>query len=160
MNPFRTILVLVIAVLAVLGATATTASAAKPRIDLRGAQVGSSVLDDAGTAHLSGEVTGRPFGGAYTATLAAADGSLPEPGACEPASATLDVDGPRRKHLELVATGEVCGQWTDATYVVTHRFTGSYEVADSSRCRLVGTDGWISVVLATEGRANVEVYDS
>jgi hypothetical protein len=157
--PTKTIAVAAGALL-LAGTTATAASAAKPRIDLRGEGLGSFVLDDAGTAHLGGEVTGIPFGGAYTATLAAADGSLPEPGTCEPASGTLEVDGPRRKHLELAAAGEVCGEWTDATYVVTHRFTGGYEVVASSKRRLLGTDGWISLVLATEGRANVEVFDS
>ena len=153
------------AVAAVAGAllVATTATpagaAAPPRIDLRGAEVGSYTVDD-GDARLSGTVTGRPFDGGYTATLSADDGSLPEAGTCEPATATLHVTGPRGKYLDLAATGEVCGTWPDATYVVTHDFTGRYEVTASSARRLRGTDGWIGIVLATEGRANVEVFDS
>jgi hypothetical protein len=142
----------------------TTASAAPaaspPRIDLRGAGVGSFTLDDAGSALLTGTVTGRPFDGGYTATLSADDGSLPDAGSCEPGTATVHVAGPRQRFLDLAASGEVCGTWPDATYVVTHDFTGRYEVTASSARRLHGTDGWIGIVLATEGRANVEVFDS
>ena len=105
-------------------------------------------------------MSGRPFDGGYTATLAATDGSLPEAGNCEPATATLDATGTRNRHLELTATGEVCGTWPDATYVVTHNFVGRYVVTDASFRRLRGTDGWISMVLATEGRANVEAIDT
>lgn len=142
-------------------ATAGPAEAAqRSRLDLRGAGVGSYVLGDTGAARLSGEVTGRPFGGAYSATLAAADGSLPEPGTCEPAASTLEVTGPRDQHLRLEAAGEVCGLWADTTYVVTHRFVGSYVVTASSERRLRGTDGWMSTILATEGRANVEAIDT
>ena len=142
-------------------ATAAPAQAApRPQIDLRGADVGSYVLDDAGAAHLAGRVTGAPFDGAYAAVLAADDGTLPEPGACEPATATLDVTGPRRRSLALEATGKVCGTWPDATYVVTHDFVGRYQVTHSSVRRVRCTDGWIGIVLATEGRANVEAFDS
>lgn len=144
-----------------LVAVAVPAGAApKPRIDLRGATVGSYTLDDAGTANLSGAVTGIPFDGDYTATLAADDGTLPQPGDCETATATLHVVGPRDKHLTLAATGQVCGRWTDATYVVTHRFTGRYVVADTSERKVARTDGWMGIVLATEGRANVEAIDT
>jgi hypothetical protein len=33
-------------------------------------------------------------------------------------------------------------------------------VADTSERKLRGTDGWISTILATEGRANVEAIDT
>lgn len=155
----KTAAVAVGAMLAVAVAAPADA-AARPRLDLRGAAVGSFVLDDAGTAHLAGSVTGSPFDGAYTATLAAEDGSLPAPGVCEPATATLDVTGPKGRYLALSASGEVCGEWTTPTYVATHRFVGRYVVADSSVRRLRGTDGWISEILATEGRANVEAIDT
>ena len=141
--------------------TGTAAGAAQPpRIDLRGAEVGAFTLDAAGSARLTGTVTGRPFDGGYTATLSADDGSLPEAGSCEPAAAALHVTGPRGKYVYLAATGEVCGTWPDATSVVTHDFTGRYVVTDASARRLRGTDGWIGIVLATEGRAEVEVFDS
>lgn len=143
-------------------ATAGTAGAgsAKVLVDLRGTGVGTHVVDDAGTAHLAGEATGKPFDGSYTATLAATDGTLPAPGVCEPAVATLDLTGTRGRFLQLEATGSVCGQWTDATYIVSQRFTGTYVVAASSSRRLVGTDGWISEVLTNRGGANIEVFDS
>ena len=144
-----------------VAATATPAEAARrPVIDLRGAAVGSFATDDAGTAHLTGTVTGLPFDGTYTATLAADDGSLPEAGTCEPATATLSVTGSRDRQLELTAAGEVCGTWPSPTYVVTHDFTGRYVVTDASAKRLRGIDGWIGVILATEGRANVEAIDT
>ena len=72
----------------------------------------------------------------------------------------LDVTGPKHRYLHLAATGEVCGTWPDATYVVTHNFVGRYDVTDGSVRRLRGTDGWISLILATEGRANVEAIDT
>ena len=65
-----------------------------------------------------------------------------------------------KRTLRLDAVGEVCGEYADATYVVTHRFVGSYVVTDATHRRLRGTDGWISLILATEGRANVEAFDS
>ena len=109
-------------------------------------------------AHGPGD--GIPFDGTYTAVLAAADGGLPEPGVCEPATATLDVTGSKHGYLRLAATGEVCGTWPDATYVVTHNFVGRYDVVDGSVRKTRGTDGWISLILATEGRANVEAIDT
>ncbi len=139
---------------------APVSAAPPPVVDLRGAGVGSYTLDDQGSARLSGMVTGVPFDGAYTASLAAADGTLPGPGDCEPATATLDVTGPKNRSLNLAATGDLCGTWSDATYVVTHQFVGRYVVTDASARRLRGTDGWISLILATEGRANVEAIDT
>jgi len=145
-----------------VAATATPADAGpRPAIDLRGADVGSFAIDDAGAARLAGRVTGAPFGGTYTAVLAADDGVLPAPGECEPATATLEVLGPKKKRfLRLAASGDVCGTWPDEAYVVTHQFTGGYRVICSSARRLRGTDGWMSVILATEGRADVEAFDS
>lgn len=162
MHPLTRTAAAVLAALALLVASTTAAHAGtKPRIDLHGDGLGAYVVDGHGTAHLAGHVVGKPVGSEpYTATLAALDGSLPGPGTCEPATATLEVSGSRRDHLHLTATGEVCGEWTDATYVVTHRFTGRYVVDAASRRALVGGDGWIGVVLATEARANVEVVDT
>lgn len=135
-------------------------AARPPAIDLRGATVGSYTLDANGTAHLTGAVVGTPFGGSYRAALYASDGSLPAPGECEPATASVHVTGSKGRTLDLAASGEVCGEFPDATYVVTHDFVGRYLVTDSSARKLQGTDGWISLILATEGRANIEVFDS
>jgi hypothetical protein len=158
----RTSPVTVGAALAALASlTAGPAEAARPPVvDLRGAGLGSHVVDDAGTARLTCRATGEPFDGTYTATLTATDGTLPGPGVCEPATAAVDVAGSRSRFLRLTGGGEVCGEWTDATYVVTHRFVGRYVVSDASARRVRGTDGWYSLVLATEGRANLEAVDT
>jgi hypothetical protein len=155
----RTTALIAALVAAVISAAPATA-AHPPAVDLRGAGLGSYALDATGAALLSGAVSGKPFGGDYAATLASTDGSLPAPGTCEPATATMQVTGSRNRYLHLAATGEVCGTWADATYVVTHRFVGRYVVTDASARRLQGTDGWISIILATEGRANIEAIDT
>ena len=163
MNQITRAAALAVTAVASLAMTTTAppaAAATKPAVDLRGDGVGSYVLDSAGTAHLSGSVVGRPFDGTYVATLAADDGSLPAAGSCEPATGTLEVTGPRGRTLGLEAVGEVCGEFPDATYVVTHRFVGRYVVTDARSRKLRGTDGWMSLILATEGRANVEAIDS
>ncbi len=160
MNPLaRTVTLAGGLLLSTLGALPADA-ARPPVIDLRGSDLGSYVIDDAGTARLSGSMTGAPFDGAYTATLTASDGSLPEPGRCEPATATVDMVGSRDRHLQLAGDGRVCGEWTDATYVVTHRFVGRYSVTAASARRLRNTDGWYTLILATQGRANMEAIDT
>lgn len=153
-------LTLTLTALTIVSLAAPAGAAPKPRVDLRGDGVGSYALDDAGTAHLAGAVTGTPFDGPYTATLAADDRTLPSPGDCEAATATLHAVGPRKKYLVLAGAGQVCGRWTDATSVVTHRFTGRYVVTDTSERKVRGTDGWLGMILATEGRANVEAIDT
>lgn len=159
MNRTTRLTALAVAALAVPAIASPAVAAPKPLVNLRGADVGAYALDAAGTAQLSGSVIGDPFDGTYAATLAADDGSLPAPGSCEPATGTLDVTSPKRT-LGLDAIGEVCGEYVDATYVVTHRFVGRYVVTDATSRKLHGTDGWISLILATEGRANVEAFDS
>lgn len=159
--PHRTRLATLVLATAMAVALAGPAAAAPPpRIDLRGASVGSYVLDEGGTAQLTGEVIGTPFDGAYTATLAADDGTLPDPGACEPGAGTLHVTGAKGKHLSLDATGNVCGTWVQPPYVVTHRFTGRFVVSDTSERKLRRTDGWIGILLALDGQANVEAIDT
>ena len=159
MNRTTRLTALAVAALALPAIAGPAVAAPKPLVDLRGADVGTYVLDATGAAQLAGSVTGDPFDGTYVATLAADDGSLPAPGTCEPATGALDVNSSKRT-LHLDAVGEVCGEFADATYVVTHRFVGHYVVADATSRRLRGSDGWISLVLATEGRANVEAFDS
>ena len=149
-----------IGTLLVLASASPATAAPRPAVDLRGAGIGSYALDAERTARLKGVVTGVPFDGAYTAALSSSDGSLPAPGECEPATAAVHVTGERHRTLDLAATGEVCGTWADATYVVTHSFVGRYVVTDASVRRLRGTDGWTSLILATEGRANIEAIDT
>ena len=123
-----------------------TAEAGKARIDLGGP--GTYSLDAAGSAVVTAEVTGRPFGGSSTTVLSAADGSLPAPGDCEPATATFSLAGGGRDALELTASGNVCGKYVQLPYIVTHVFTGRYTVSDASKRGLVGTDGFFEVRLA------------
>ena len=159
MKPLTRAAALTVAALAVTAGASPAVAAPKPLVNLQGADVGTYVVDSAGTAHLNGSVAGEPFDGAYVATLTADDGALPAPGSCEPATGTLEVTSPKRT-IRLDAVGEVCGEFPDATYVVTHRFVGRYVVTDATGRKLRGTDGWISLILATEGRANVEAFDS
>jgi hypothetical protein len=121
-------------------------AAGRTRIDVGGP--GTFVIAADGSATVSADVTGRPFGGASVTVLAADDGSLPEPGACEPATATFQVAGDGRDRLEMTATGDVCGEYVQLPYIVTHAFTGRYTVTDASKRNLVGTDGFFEVRLA------------
>ena len=133
-------------------------AAPKPRIDAGGPGTYTVAADR--SASIAGTATGSPFDGSFTVTLAAADGSLPEPGGCEVASVTARIDGPRGRYVELQSTDEVCGQHLQTPYVVTQVFTGRYTVTASSMRRLVGTDGFVEVRLATEGRAYLFAIDT
>ena len=146
--------------LAVLGIAAATmslafpAAAAKPYpIDTTG--MGTFVMGADGSAHISGTSTGKPFDGTHEARLVADDGALPLPGECEPATATLRLDGSRDRFVEMTATGTVCGKYPDATYVVTQSFTGRYVVEASTSRRLVGSTGFMSQLITVDGRSNV-----
>lgn len=146
--------------LAVLGIAAAALSVAQPAaaakpypIDSSG--MGTYVIGADGSAHISGTSTGNPFDGAHVARLAADDGALPLPGDCEPATATLRVDGSRNRFVEMTATGTVCGKYPDATYVVTHSFTGRYVVEASTSRKLVGSTGFMSQLITVDGRSNV-----
>jgi hypothetical protein len=155
----RKLIVLAPLVLAAVLATMAPASAAgKPKVDVDGH--GTYTLAGDGSAVLAGAATGEPFDGTYTATLAASDGTLPEPGVCEEGTATVRLDGPRGRFLELVAAGDVCGKHLQPPYVVTHQFTGRYDVASAWQKRFLGTDGFLDISLFTEGRAGVFAIDT
>ena len=125
---------------------ATAHAGERARIDIGGP--GTFVMQADGSASVSATVTGRPFGGSSATVLAADDGSLPAPGDCEPATATFRVTGAGRDSLAMTATGDVCGEWVQLPYIVTHSFTGRYTVTDASKRNLVGTDGFFEVRLA------------
>jgi hypothetical protein len=153
--------VLAVAVLAtaLAAASGTPALAApKPRVTLS-SQGGELALGQDGSAIVGGPVDGTPFGGQYTAVLTADDGSLPEPGEAEPATATVTVVGNRGQQLVLTGSGTVTGEWVGPAGL-THLFTGRY-TADSTVHRVDGTDGWYSVgVAATMSLGYVEAFDS
>ena len=155
----RKLFALAVLVVAVVLATVAPASAAgKPRVDFDGHGTYSVASD--GSAALAGAGTGDPFDAAYTTTLAASDGTLPDPGTCEPGTATVTLEGSRGRFLELVATGDLCGKHLQPPYVETHRFTGRYDVVSSWQKRFLGSDGFLQVSLFTEGRAGVFAIDT
>jgi hypothetical protein len=153
-------LAIVVLATALGAATSTPALAGpKPRVAIS-SQGGELALGQDGSATVSGLVQGAPFDGQYTAVLAAVDGSLPEPGDAEPATATVTVVGPRGQQLVLTGAGTVTGEWVGPNAALTHRFTGRY-TADSTVHRADGTDGWYSVgVAATMSTGYVEAFDS
>ncbi|HET9944397.1 MAG TPA: hypothetical protein VFR56_02005 [Actinomycetes bacterium] len=159
MRKTGTLAVVAVLAAAVLAAGSSPALAGpRARIDLS-SQSGELTLGSDGSAVVTGYVTGSPLDGDYTAVLTADDGSLPEPGATESASATVTVVGPHGRTLVLTGTGTVEGKWTDEVYQATHVFIGRY-TAESSVRRADGTDGWFSVGLGTEARGYVEAFDS
>ena len=151
----------VVVLAAAIGAATSTPALAgpKPRVTLS-SQGGQLTLGQDGSATVSGPVVGAPFDGEYTAVLTADDGTLPEPGEAEPATATVTVVGPRGQQLVLTGSGTVTGEWVGPNAALTHKFTGRY-TADSTVHRVDGTDGWYSVgVAATMSLGYVEAFDS
>ena len=94
------------------------------------------------------------------ARLVVDDGTLPEPGTCEPASATFVLIGERRSNVDLGGAGSVCGKWTGPNSVVTHLFTGRYDVTDADRRKLIGTDGFFQFGLTLDGEAFLFAVDT
>lgn len=111
-----------------------------------------------GEIWLRKDTDGRPV--TIDVHLAAADGTLPAPGACEEATAHFSVHGDERTSLELGGDGSICGKWTDATYVVSHVFAGRYGVLDAGRKKLRGSDGFFEVGLAVDGSAFAYAVDT
>ena len=146
--------------LLVIGTVATALAVVQPAsakgYPIQGGGLGAYQLVDDG-ANVAGIFTGKPFDGSYVGGFRADDGTLPAAGDCEFGTASLRVDGSRGRFVEMTAAGKVCGKWTDATYVVTHEFTGRYLVEASSNRRLVGGDGFMSQLIANNGNANVFV---
>jgi hypothetical protein len=147
----------VAAALALVPATSADA-APKPQIDVNGLSAYS--IGPNGAAVSTGRATGVPFDGRYRAVLRADDGTLPAAGECEPGTATLRIDASRGRYLQLSSDGEVCGVHVQAPSVVTHVFTGTYDVVRTSERKLRGGDGFLEVRLADDGRASVFAIDT
>ena len=63
---------------------------------------------------------------------------------------TLSIYHRGRLEVTLISDGDVCShQPQPPTSIVTHAFTGRYEVLDTTRHQLAGTDGFFEVRLAT-----------
>ena len=54
----------------------------------------------------------------------------------------------------------MCGVFVQEPFVVTHVFTGRYDVAATSERKLRGADGFLEVRLANDGRASVFAIDT
>ena len=115
-----------------------------------------------GTGHLE-ERNGKTTDVLVAAVVDPDDGTLPAPGECESAFATLSAYGTRGIDLTLIGAGQICGTWTQPpTSIVTHVFTGRYEVYgdETSPQRLLGSDGFYEVRLADNGTASVFAVDT
>jgi len=151
----------VVVLAAALGAATSTPAlaGAKPRVGLSSTG-GTLTLGQDGSVTVTGPVEGAPFDGQYTAVLTADDGSLPDPGDTEPATATVTVVGLRGQHLVLTGSGSVSGEWVGPNAALTHKFTGRY-TAESTVRRVDGTDGWYSVGVAVPmSLGYLEAFDS
>ena len=147
-----------------LVASVDAAGAAKPAAFLE-SSTGTWALGPSGEAQVSGSGDAvrrnKDLGTVdVTATMAADDGTLPDPGVCEPATATITVTQGGDLVAELAGSGQACGKWIQPpTYDVTHVFTGRYEIVDGAR-GVTGTDGWFEVRLAQTGTASTFAVDT
>jgi hypothetical protein len=141
-----------------LAPMASAQAAPKPKVNLSGLGTYTSVGSD--TAVASGPLTGDPFDGTFLASLRAVDGTMPEPGDCEPGEATIRIEGPHGQYATLEGSGDICGQYLQPPFVVTQVFTGRYDVTSSKTGKIRGTDGWFEVRLTVDGRAAVSAFDS
>lgn len=99
----------------------------------------------------------RTLTGQLSATVRPDDRTMPAPGECESAITFVFVEGDRASaDLFLSSAGQLCGHWVqEPTSVVTHVFTGTMTIEESGNRRLEGTEGFLEVRLAVDGRANV-----
>ncbi len=152
----------VAASLVALVVTADAGAAAKrPPIDALA--VGTHVVSDDGSVEIDAVTVSYavPYTGPVRATLTPDDGSLPDPGACEPARATYRLDGEKGRHLEVASVGTVCGTWTQTGVSGTgHVYTGRYRVVSSSPKRFERTDGFHDVRLSDTGDASSFIIDT
>jgi hypothetical protein len=111
-----------------------------------------------GLTRVQAEVAGRQLDGIFTAGLRM--DAVPAPGECVEAWANFAIrDG--QHWFDFVSLGEVCGQSVqEPTSSVFAVYTADFDLYDASRRGWTDTQGWVSIRLATDGRASVEVYAS
>jgi hypothetical protein len=162
----RTLTALAVALVAVAGAT--TASAAPtvrpPLLTISGSGIWAPHPHGDVVVNGQADVTWRS-GVTRTVDLAAVigpdDRTLPAPGECEPAVSTITINGRGLLDVALIGDGDVCGHHLQPpTSIVTHVFTGRYEVLDTTRQRLAGTDGFFEIRIAADGTANAFAIDT
>jgi hypothetical protein len=147
-----------IAVLAVAAPVDAAHRPPRPKVEL--SSTSGTFADASGGALVTAEMDGTPFAGRATATLTADDGTLPAPGDCEPATVSFHLDGPGRRFVDAEASGEVCGEFVQLPYITIQAFTGRYDVLDSTRRRIEGTDGFLEVRLGDDGSASLFLIDT
>lgn len=162
----RVLLALGVAALVTLAAT--TSAGAKPLYSPSTVEVGGGgqwTTSDDGDIIVTGPALvldwrkGDRLPATLTATLEPADGTLPEPDTCEPASATFIVEG-ERYAMTMAGVGTVCAVVVPfAPWVVTQEFDGIYTIIDSSRHTLRGDDGSFSLTLTQTGYASAHATD-
>lgn len=148
------VLALALAVGAVAAATAPASATGHAPLALSG--TGTHLPPEWGLTRIAADVDSRTLDGTFTAGLRI--DTMPAPGECEPAWMDFAVhDG--RHWFDFVSLGEVCGHSVQApTSLVSAVYTGDFDLYDSSRPGFTDTQGWVSVRLATDGVASVEVY--
>jgi hypothetical protein len=158
MNTRATLVTTGLAAALALAPVATAQAAPKPAVNFDGS--GPYRLTGGDMALATGSTSGTPFDGRFRAALQPLDGTLPEPGVCEPGRAVVRIDGPGSRYAVLAGAAEICGQHTDGTNVVTQVFSSTYDVVSTSERKLRGGDGWMEIRLTVDGRAVVSAFDS
>jgi hypothetical protein len=154
----RKALLLSAAVLAIVAATAATIAPAQAgtryQLQLDGFGTGSPSV---GSVEVAGDIDGWPVRGAFTGSFSSDDGTLSEPGVCEPGTATLHIQVSAKRYVEFTATGDLCGEWADQTYIVTHVFTGRYQVSAQQHVHIPrkALEGFMEYRLGNDGSASV-----
>jgi hypothetical protein len=153
------------AVLAIgVGAHAAGAASSKPALQIDG--FGSYVVRDYGDAVMNGNGTlwtnnaKKSQAVTVAAVISPDDHSLPTGEDCESATATISIYESGRADMTLMGIGQVCARYPQPpTSIVTHVFTGRYEVLDGPS-KLVGTDGWFEIRLGTDNVASTTAIDT
>lgn len=135
--------------------SAGTASAGHhgPTIDLSGH--GTISVDEGWRYVLKGTAQGQPFRGDWVGTIKPSIGVWPDPGTCVDGDATLVVDGPRRKEITAVAIGEVCAPYADGITAVKYSFVGQFDAYEAIPRRIADTQGWMEMIVATDGSTHL-----
>ena len=154
----RASLRLAAALLVAASMSAAAPASATGNAPLAVAGVGSHEPPEWGLTRVRAEVEGRQLDGTLTAGLRM--DAVPAPGECVAAWANFAIqDGPRS--FSFVSLGEVCGQSVqEPTSSVFAVYTGDFDLYEATGRGWTDTQGWVSIRLATEGRAGVEVYAS
>jgi hypothetical protein len=143
--------------LALAALTATTGpAAAKGGVPIGFSGTGTHQPPEWGLTRVQADVDGRVLDGTFTAGLRIP--AMPAPGECGPAWMSFAVrDGGH--WYDFVSLGEICAHSPQPpTSVVYAVYTGDFDLYESSRPGFADTQGWVSVRLATDGRASVEVF--